>query len=277
MKTEENIEFEKLEKLPKSLKEFFKIIKEELPEILPDILVGIYIYGSISYDAFDSKRSDVDVATVIKRKLNEEEIKKLVNWYQIEHMKSSEWINRLEMDFITLEDITSNMHNDTETTRFAGGNLKRKVNMDGAIMDWENIRSCGIVLYGVSPDSFIPEINKDLLFEALVDKFENLKQNIPTWVIVDLWNQVFIVVQLCRVIYALENNGKPVSKKQAAQWCKENSPFQFKEMISFVLQNLNAGGEPTVEIVSTNLPAFVEYIDKLFLEKQNYRSKTTGP
>ncbi|UFX83072.1 aminoglycoside adenylyltransferase domain-containing protein [Candidatus Absconditicoccus praedator] len=267
MIVEQNIKFETFEKLPESLKGFFKTIKKELPEILPDILVGIYVYGSISYNAFDPKRSDVDVAAIIKRKLNEEEIQKLTNWYQTKQMKSNKWISRLEMDFITLENITTNISNDTETTRFAGNKLKEKANMDGAIMDWENIRSCGIVLYGKTPDSFIPEINEDSLFEALIDKFENLKQNIPKWQNNDLWSQVFIVTQLCRVIYALENNGKPISKKQATQWCKENSPFQFKDMISFVLQNINAGGEPTVKIVSENLPAFVAYIDKLFSEK----------
>jgi predicted nucleotidyltransferase len=255
-------------RLPASLQRLLGTIQKELPGMMPDILVGIYIYGSISYGAFDAKRSDVDVVVVLKRKMVKEEMKKLARWLQSGRMASDEWIGRLEMDFVVLEDIASNVRNDTETTRFSGKRLKEKANMHGAAMDWENLRSCGIALYGKSPDSFVPGISRVLLFEALAEKFRSLKQDIPVWVKIDLWNQVFIVVQLCRVVYALENDGRPVSKEQATRWCKGSLPLRFREMISFALENMDAGTEPTAEILSRDLPAFLEYIDWLFMEKQ---------
>jgi len=250
--------------LPTTLQTFLKTIQTDLPNIIPENLVGIYIYGSISYGDFAEGRSDVDVAAVVKRRLNKDERQKLNDWYKSEPMTSSPWLKKLEMDYIVFEDISINIKNRMEASRFAGGKLKETAIFDGAILDWENIRSCGIVLYGEDPKSFIPETDEKLLFEALADKFQALKENIFDWVKIDLWNQVYVVVQLCRVIYALKNHGQPVSKKAAAEWCEKNLPDQFRSMVSVVLNKMDNFTGPLENVISDNLEDLVKYVQRLF-------------
>jgi len=257
---------EYFQKLPESLKDFCEIFQAELPRIIPDNLIGIYIYGSISYGAFEENRSDVDVAAIIKRPFSPDEFKKLSDWYKTDSLAVSPWLKKLEMDFINVDDVLT-PKNEIFTSRFASGELKEKVKFAGALMNLENLKSCGITLFGEAPEIFIPEINAELLSDALADKFKCLKENIFAWEKIDLWNQVYVVVQLCRVVYVLENNGKPVSKKSAAEWCEKNLPDQFRPMISVVLNKIDDFTGMRENIISENLPSLVEYVEELLQAK----------
>jgi hypothetical protein len=46
----------------------------DFPEILRQNLVGIYLWGSLTYDAFDERHSNVDCAVVTARDLDDREV-----------------------------------------------------------------------------------------------------------------------------------------------------------------------------------------------------------
>ena len=61
------------EKAKEIIEEHIKIIESSLSNFLE----SYYIYGSISLGAFDSTFSDIDFISVVKRKVNEEDINTL--------------------------------------------------------------------------------------------------------------------------------------------------------------------------------------------------------
>ena len=69
---------------------------------------------------------------------------------------------------------------------------------------------------GEDPKNVIPPISDKLIRNAFRDKLSELKLTSEERSKSDLWNQMFLVIQLCRVIYSLRNNFAPISKRNAA-------------------------------------------------------------
>ena len=67
--------------IPADLEKFLAIIQKELPLLLGDKIMGIYLYGSLSYGDWGENRSDVDIAIVIKEKLSPNDITKIDSWF----------------------------------------------------------------------------------------------------------------------------------------------------------------------------------------------------
>jgi len=259
--------------VPKDLRRLFDVIQTELPILLDDVLFGIYIYGSLSYGNFEEHGSDVDVMVITERKLTKSEVKKLERWHRSDSMKNNRWAKRLEMDYILKEDAISETKNTIESVRFAGGNIRKESQVEGVSIDLKNIRDCGISLFGQSPSEFIPEISEEMLFRAQVDKFNKLKNKAEEWIKIDLWNQMFVVVQMCRTFYALQHGSAPISKKDAALWCSDNLPEEFRPMVKIALSKIDDRDGPLEKTITNNLPAFTNCIDSLIESLENARNK----
>jgi predicted nucleotidyltransferase len=63
--------------IPKDLSELFQVMVTELPAILRGNLVGIYLWGSLAYAAFDERCSDVDLVAVTASDLDDREFSEL--------------------------------------------------------------------------------------------------------------------------------------------------------------------------------------------------------
>jgi len=249
---------------PTDLKKFLGAIKADLPVLLKEKLQGIYIYGSLSYGNFGENRSDVDVAVVIKEKLNKAAITKIDNWFKQKKLKANRWHKRAEIDFIQLGDLKELKSNTIKTVRLAGGKLRKTAKMEGIGLDLVNLREQGIVIFGHSPKKIFPKIPRVFLKKALKEKYLHLKRNAPKWEKIDLWNQQFLVSQFCRVLYAVKNNYQAVSKKSATQWAIKNTPKKFVPMVRVTLKKIDNFYGPRKEIISDSLPSFINYVGSKF-------------
>ncbi len=72
--------------LPKNiqndLSELLRAMATDFPAILPGNLVGIYLWGSLTYEAFDETCSDVDCIGVTRRDLDDREFSELDEWFR---------------------------------------------------------------------------------------------------------------------------------------------------------------------------------------------------
>ncbi len=251
------------ENIPEDLKKCLRILQKELPSVLEDVLYGIYIYGSLSYGDFEEERSDVDVFVVTTRTLDAEGQSRLQQWYENGPLATSSWFRRLELDIANKESITSEIQNHLETIGFSGGQMRDNAHMEGASMDIQNIRDCGLVLYGPEPKMFISEIDPHLLQDALQEKFKEVKRGIEEWGSHDLWNQMYFTIQLCRIAYTLHEN-KPISKRAAARWCLEHLPTRFHSMIRIALEAMDDHEGPLSADIAQGLPKLMNHIELLF-------------
>jgi hypothetical protein len=110
----------------------------------------------------------------------------------------------------------------------------RRSGSDGNPIIWLNVLESGVRLYGQSPESFVPEITPEVLFEALVREVGYLHEEMSLkpeseWRDVPYY-RAYAVLTLCRILYSHER-GKVVSKRQAARWAVRRLPEHWHALI----------------------------------------------
>jgi len=68
--------------VPADLTNLLQQMAVDLPATLCGNLVGIYLWGSLTYDAFDETCSDVDLVAVTARDLDDREFSDIDDWFK---------------------------------------------------------------------------------------------------------------------------------------------------------------------------------------------------
>ena len=93
-----------MKQVPKEVSELLEKVRVGLPVILSGNLTGVYLYGSLTQDAFDPARSDVDCVVVTVRELSDEQFTELGEWLaKLE--KENPWAERLQMQFLLRDEV----------------------------------------------------------------------------------------------------------------------------------------------------------------------------
>ena len=83
-------------RIPSKLSSLLQSLTVQLPVLLGRNLVGVYLYGSVTHNGFNPKRSDVDCLVVTRRDLSDAQLRRLGGWHA--HMeKSNPWTSRLQI------------------------------------------------------------------------------------------------------------------------------------------------------------------------------------
>jgi hypothetical protein len=85
--------------IPKDLSELLQVMATDFPAILSANLVGIYLWGSLTYGAFDETCSDVDCIGVTRRDLDDREFSELDEWFE-NRGENNRWVRRIDMRFV---------------------------------------------------------------------------------------------------------------------------------------------------------------------------------
>lgn len=220
--------------IPDQVSALLQTLTGRLPVILGKNLVGIYVYGSLTQSAFNPKRSDVDCIVVTERDLSDAQFRRLEAWL-IRESKSNPWIARLQMVFLIKNEILTM---NSRACQYQFGQLKRS-GSDGNPIIWMNVLKSGLVLFGPPPDSFVPEITPEILFQALkrevgylredfIEKPESEWRDVPSY-------RVYAVLTLCRILYSFRRD-TIVSKQRAASWAIRRLPQEWRDLIGQALR-----------------------------------------
>jgi len=134
-----------------------------LPVLFGRNLVGIYLYGSLTQSAFNPARSDVDCIVVTERVLSDVQFRRLREWLALS-TKSNRWTARLQVSFLLRDKVLTR---NSPSCLYQFGKLKRS-RSDGNPIIWMNVLKSGEILYGARPESFVPPITPQIMFQALV-------------------------------------------------------------------------------------------------------------
>jgi hypothetical protein len=123
--------------IPKDLSNLLQVMATDFPAILREDLVGIYLWGSLTYNAFDATCSDVDSIVVTRRDLDDREFSELDEWFRNKR-EQNRWVERIDMRFAVENEFLD------KTSRCCGshhhtGKLVRH-GSDGNPIIWLNIR-----------------------------------------------------------------------------------------------------------------------------------------
>jgi hypothetical protein len=236
-------------RLPAPASTLLHDLKAQLPVILGNNLVGIYLYGSVTQRAFDPSRSDIDGIVVTRRNLTERQFRTLRTW-MARKARSNPWTCRLQLVFLLKNNVLTM---NAPACLYQFGRLSRSTS-DGNPIIWIDVLKNGVVLSGPTPSSFVPTISATLLVQALereiaylraemIQKPQSRWRHVPSY-------RAYVVLTLCRILYSF-HTGRIVSKPVAARWAVSSLPLQWHVLIrqaSRVEGHKRAGRLPLVRI-----------------------------
>ena len=254
--------------IPENLSALLRAMAIDFPALLADNLVGIYLWGSLTYDAFDESCSDADLIVVTRRKISEKEFSALEDWFG-KLVQKNPWTARLDMRFV----IDKEFLDKTSTCcGFHFGQLVRH-GSDGNPIIWLNIANSGITLYGTPAKEIAPEIPREIRTEALLLELEYLKEDLAANAgdqsDLAFFHNSYAVLTACRIFYTAHHN-KLVSKDAAVCWTLENVPPEYRAVIETAQANRLAGkGVKTARLEQDALAfvCFIEHRVKNLLQK----------
>ena len=230
---------------------------EGLPRALGANLVGVYLYGSLTQRAFDPALSDVDCIVVTRRDLSDAQFRRVGAWLR-RAARANPWAARLQMTFLIRDEVLTM---DSRACHYQFGRFRRG-GSDGSPIIWLNVLESGVALYGPPAETFLPEITREVLYEALVRELGYLREELSLkpeseWRDVPSY-RAYAVLTVCRILYT-HARGRVVSKPEAAGWALRRLPAGWRALIR---QALGAGRRGTPEeIPLARIERFVEFAE----------------
>jgi Domain of unknown function (DUF4111) len=244
--------------VPTDLSDLLQQMAADLPVLLAGNLVGLYLWGSLTYDAFDPTCSDVDLVAVTERDLDEREFSDLDAWFK---GNGNPWVRRIDMRFVINREFL------LKTSRCCGfyhylGKLTRH-GSDGNPFIWINIAQSGITLWGKDAKLIAPHVSDQCLDDALLLELNYLKEDLASNA-GDRLDKAFIhnayaVLTACRILYSAHHRTL-VSKDQACSWAIEMVPAIWRPMIQTARENRLKNGGSTTPQLEQDTMRFVEFV-----------------
>lgn len=247
-------------KAPQKLCSLLQDMSDDFPSLLENNLVGIYLWGSLTYDGFDERCSDADVIVVTKRDVTESEFSALDRWFE-KKLKENKWTRKLDMRFVIDGEFLD------KTSKCVGyhfGKLERH-GSDANPFIWINIGKSGITIWGKPAKEIAPEISKAILRDALFLEIEYLKEDLAANADdksdLAFFHNSYALLTACRIYYTAVN-GVPVSKDAAATFAFENLPDKWHPIIKTAKENrLKSKGHKTGQL-ERNAIDFVQFVER---------------
>ncbi len=191
-----------------------------LQEVLGELLVGIYLHGSLATGDFNPQSSDLDFVVVVTTPITEQQLPALAEMHKGLLEFSPKWAARLEGAYIAQQILRHYLPGETSSAWLGsdGHFAIEPLGSDWVIQSYV-IREHGIVLFGPDPKTLIDPISPDDLRRAE-------QATLRYWWAPQLENpvrlvsreyQAYAALTMCRALYLLEF-GTVVSKPVVAKW-----------------------------------------------------------
>ncbi len=246
--------------IPGDLADLLHAISTDFPAILRDNLIGIYLWGSLTYDAFDETCSDVDFVCVMRHDLDDREFQELDQWFENRRGRNR-WIERIDMRFVIDQECLD------KTSRCCGfylytGKLVRH-GSDGNPIIWINVARSGITLWGKDAKLIAPQVSDQCLNDALLLELDYLTEALAANA-GDRSDKAFIhnayaVLTACRIFYSACHRAL-VSKDRACEWAMKTVPLMWRPIIDAARANRLKNGGSTTPQMEQDAMGFVRFV-----------------
>jgi len=238
------------------LDKFVELIKNELSKNL----IGIYLHGSLAMNCFNPKTSDIDFLVVINNKIIREKARRIAEAVLELH---DDMPNRKGIEFsIILENHLNPFKYPTPIEfHYSEFHRERYQTNDNYLcggFEDEDLASQFVVayyrgklLYGKPLKEICEPIDRKYYVASIYHDIKDAKQEI-------IDNPVYVVLNLCRVLYYLREEIIS-SKKEGGEWGIENLPQNFHLIIRKCLDKYS-GIEEEIELDHKQLIYFADYM-----------------
>jgi Domain of unknown function (DUF4111) len=247
-------------KIPKDLADLLQAMVADFPEILHGNLVGIYLWGSLTYDAFNETCSDVDCVCATRRDLDDREFSQLDEWFK-KKKEQNRWVGRIDMRFIVEGEFLDKASRCCGFYHYAGKLVRH--GSDGNPIIWMNIAHSGVTLWGKDAKLIAPHVSDQCLDDALLLELNYLKEDLASNS-GDRSDKAFIhnayaVLTACRVLYSARHRVL-ASKDQAYNWALETLPPIWRTLIRAAKDNRLRNAGSTTPQLERDAMSFVGFV-----------------
>lgn len=194
----------------------------QVRRILPEKLVGLYFYGSLTMGDFDHDISDIDLLAATSCDIGDREFKDLRKMHHDLAHHYSEWDDRIEVAYLSVTALKTFRSHKSQMAIISGGEpFHLKEAGEEWMMNWYWVRESGEALFGPPPKAIIATIKQEEFVQASREHAAFWGREIKIGQ--ERKEQAYAVLTMCRALYT-HKNGVPVSKKQAALWAQEQLP-----------------------------------------------------
>lgn len=198
-------------------------VAQGLEDILADNLVGLYLFGSLTYGDFDGKSSDIDLVAILNQAASEKELALLQQFHVQIGQQYPTWANRLEASY-TPRDMLHNILPPEQPRPYVGeGTFYAEAGYGNEwIINLYLLYQHGIALLGPDFKTLVDPIDIVEVQKAAVrDLFREWVPKISDLAWLDNSHyQSYIILNLCRILYTVMA-GATGSKKVSAAWVKK--------------------------------------------------------
>lgn len=249
----------RLREIPRDLSRLLRGIAGDFPTILVDNLVGIYLWGSLTYGTFDRKCSDVDVVVVTRRDVSDAEFSALSRWFK-RQARINRWVRRLDMRFVIDREFFD------KKSRCCGfyshtGRLVRH-GSDGNPIIWLNVGRCGLTSWGRDARSIAPAVSARRLDAALQLELaylnEDLAKNAGNRSDRAFRHNAYAVLTACRILYTAQHRTL-TSKEEAYGWARASLPREWSPVLETAWRNRLRNQGSTTSRLEADAAAFVRF------------------
>jgi predicted nucleotidyltransferase len=245
-----------------------------LQETLGDLLIGVYLLGSLAIGDFDST-SDIDFVVVTAAEMSESQVKQVQSVHDQTYGQDNRWVKHLEYSFFPLKVLrhpSSPFSHDgraqdknRELWYFEHGSpkIERSDHDNSLVVRW-TLKEKGVTVFGPEPSSLLDPVSPDALRAEIQDSLigwgnELLKDAEPYR---NRFFQAFIVLHYCRMLQDLDEGGI-TSKREGALWAKSNLHPKWISLIEYCWNDRQDSkihiSQPAVSEIFQEVLAFVEY------------------
>lgn len=238
------------------LDRFVELMKNELS----NNLVGIYLHGSLAMNCFNPDISDIDFLVVINKKLKIEEARRIADLVLELHdiMPNKKGI---EFSIVLKEHLKPFIYPTPFEFHYSDFHRERYQTDNNYIcsgFEDEDLASQffvayhrGKTLYGKPLSDICEPIDRKYYLASIYYDVKDAMQEIIN-------NPVYVVLNLCRVLYYLEEE-EVSSKKEGGEWGIKALPLDFHLLIQKCLDKYG-GVENEIELDQQQLLLFSEYM-----------------
>ena len=202
-----------------------------ISEIFNEKLIGIYLFGSLTYGDFNDRSSDIDLMVIVKNSASEVEIQKLKEFHKQVQNKHPKWAKRIESSY-TPQQMMMNITPPGSRPYYGEGTFYAEAPYGNEwIINLYLLYNHGIAVFGPEFNQLVQPIKITGVQQACVqDLFKEWEPKLrePEW-LDNPHYQSYLVMNLCRIINTVVN-ATVLSKKKSADWVKQKYP-EWKELI----------------------------------------------
>jgi predicted nucleotidyltransferase len=213
-----------IKKIDAEIYDFIMYFKNLLLKYFNENIIGIYLFGSLTYGGFDKESSDIDIVVISKKLFQNNELD-LLKYYHKELLESNiSWSKRIEVSYTPLEMFKENEPPKIPRPYYNEIFYNEATYGNEWLINNYLLYNYGITIYGPEFKTLVknPIDIKDVQKACIQDFYKEWLPKIDDdkYLSNDHY-QAYVILNLCRILYTIIN-AETANKTLSAKWVKEN-------------------------------------------------------